>query len=258
MSAAEDPIIIVSPTFYPSLDDKRCELGLEACKRAVAAGLRMLLVDASPPEVHAALAATGVLVRKQTAKGRKGAALREAISAAVALLPADGIICYQELEKVEMVSLQRGVADAIRASGAGVCVPRRQDKAFRESYPVDQYHSEHFANGYLDSLARPVGFPSVDWTFGPLALRASLAPHWLACNGELWDAQIVPMVEAARWAGKGVIEHPVHYTHPPEMKAEEEGVPKWSEKRLEQLNFLFLHVGGALKATSAPHLRAGP
>lgn len=163
-AAIADSMIIVSPTFYPSLDDTRCELGLQACKCAADAGIRLLLVDASPPDVHAALTATGVLVRKQTAKGRKGAALREAIGAALELLPPDGVICYQELEKVGMISLQSSVADALRASpAADVCVPRRDDGLFRASYPVEQYHSEHFANAYLDALAKAVGFPSIDW-----------------------------------------------------------------------------------------------
>ena len=31
------------------------------------------------------------------------------------------------------------------------------------------------------------------------------------------------------------------------MRTEEEGVPRWGDKRLEQLNFLWKHVGGALK-----------
>ena len=42
------------------------------------------------------------------------------------------------------------------------------------------------------------------------------------------------------------------YEHPPLMKEEEEGVPKWSEKRLEQLNFLFRYVGDALRETEPP------
>jgi len=211
MSPVADTII-VSPTFYLSLDDTRCRLGLEACQRAAEAGVRVLLVDASPPDVHAALIATGATVLLQTVKGRKGAALREAIAAAVEMLPADGIICYQELEKVSMVALQLNVADALRAApAAGVCVARRDDALFRSSYPVEQYHSEHFANLYLDALAKAVSFPSIDWTFGPLAFRAALARHWLECSGELWDAQIVPMVVAARWHGWGVIVHPVSF-----------------------------------------------
>ena len=31
---------------------------------------------------------------------------------------------------------------------------RREDAAFRRSYPAEQYHAESFANAYLDSLGR--------------------------------------------------------------------------------------------------------
>jgi len=246
-------VMVISPTFYPSLDDTRCQLGLQACRTATALGLPVLLVDASPPQVHAALKETGAIVLPQTAKGRKGAALREAVAHAVERLPDDGIICYQELEKVEMVRLQPQVAEAIRAQGADVCVPRREDGAFHSSYPIEQYHSENFVNLYLDALGKQVGLPSIDWTFGPVAFRCSIAIHFLRFTGELWDAQIVPFVNAARWHGARVISHTVKYEHPLEMKAEEEGASRWSEKRLDQLNFLFRHVADeALKATTPP------
>jgi hypothetical protein len=117
---------------------------------------------------------------------------------------------------------------------------------------VEQYHSEHFANLHLDALGRPVGLPTLDWTFGPVAFRASMARHWLQCEGELWDAQLVPIVHASRWHGARVETFEVGYAHPPLMRREEEGRPAWSEKRLFQLNFLFDKVGGALKAAEPP------
>ena len=240
--------LVVSPTFYSSVEEPRFALGLEACHAASAASVPLLLVDASPEPVRQALEKSGVSVVRQSALGRKGAALREAIREAVKRLPENGIICYQELEKVHMIRFQPQIARALHDSAsAAICVPRRDDELFRTTYPIDQYHSEHFANGYLDTLARDVGFPSIDWTFGPLAFRVPLAVHWLSCNGELWDAQIVPMVTAARWHGAEVMTHTVAYEHPAPMKEEEEGSAKWSEKRLDQLNFLFKHVGEALK-----------
>lgn len=99
-------MVVVSPTFYPSLEDTRCQLGIQSCRRAASLGITLVLVDASPPHVRAALAETGAVVREQTRSGKKGAALREAIEAAEAMLPCDGIICFQELEKVEMIALQ--------------------------------------------------------------------------------------------------------------------------------------------------------
>ncbi len=246
-------MLVISPTFYPSLDDVRCQLGIEACKRAKALGIPLLLVDASPPEVRAALEQAGAIVHRQTRPGRKGAALRECVEIAQSNLPADGVICYQELEKVEMIGLQREVAAHVRRSGADVVVPRREDTAFRRSYPIEQYHQENFANLFLDSLGAKVGLVAgLDWTFGPVAFRASAARHWLQCDGELWDAQINPFVRAHRWGGARVEGFTVSYSHPVAMKREEEGVPAWGEKRLMQLNFLFKHVAGALKEDAPP------
>jgi len=250
--ARQTSFVVVSPTFYPNLEDNRLQLGLEACRRAKSLGINLLLVDASPPAVREALREAGATVHAQSAQGRKGAALREAIDLARSTLSADGVICFQELEKVEMIGLQREVAAHVSRSGCDVCVPRREDSLFRRSYPVEQYHSEQFANLYLDALGAAVGLPALDWTFGPVAFRASAATHWLQCNGELWDAQIVPFIRAARWAGARVDVLQVNYSHPAAMKREEENVPGWSEKRLLQLNFLFKHVAAALKEATPP------
>ena len=253
----EVPVILVSPTFYPSVQDTRCQLGLQACRNAKQLGLPLLLVDASPPDVRAALEEAGAIVRPQTRPGKKGAALREAIELAADQLPPDGVICFGELEKVEMPRFWRQVAAHMHAEKADVCVPRREDAAFRRSYPIEQYHSEHFANAYLDSLGRGKGLPPLDWTFGPVALRASAAPSWLANEGELWDAQIVPFVHAARWQGARITTLAVSYEHPTKMKSDEEGKPRWSEKRLDQLSFLFKYVGDALR-TNVPPPTAAP
>lgn len=245
--------VVVSPTFYPNLDDVRLQLGLEACRKAKALGVPLLLVDASPPEVRAALEEAGAVVHVQTAKGRKGAALRECIQLAHSVLPPDGVVCFQELEKVEMVGLQHKVAAHIARTGCDVCVPKRADGAFKATYPIEQYHQENFANLYLNTLGVQAGLPDgIDWTFGPTGFRASAARHWLQCEGELWDAQIVPFVHAARWHAAHVTVLELDYMHPPAMKVEEEGVAKWGEKRLDQLNFLFKHVGGALKQSTPP------
>lgn len=244
--------LIVSPTYFPSLDDSRCQLGLAAARKAKSLGIELLLVDASPPEVRAALEDAGATVRPQRSAGKKGAALRECIEAATEQLPSDGIVCFQELEKVEMVALQPDVAAHVARSGADVCVPRREEGRFRDTYPVEQYHSESFANLHLDALGREAGMPSLDWTFGPVAFRASMARHWLAFDGELWDAQIVPFIRAARWHGARVESLTVSYRHSPQMRREEEGQPAWSDKRLSQLDFLFKEVAAELRREGEP------
>ena len=253
MATTTPKFVVIAPTFYPNLQDVRLKLGIEACRKAKSLGVPLLLVDASPPEVRAALEEAGATVHQQTAKGRKGAALRECVELARAVLPADGVICYQELEKVEMVGLQREVAAHIARSGCDVCVPKRADSFFKRTYPIEQYHQENFANLYLNTLGVAAGLPDhLDWTFGPVAFRASAAVHWLQCDGELWDAQIVPYVRAARWHGSKVTSLELDYSHPPTMKDEEEGVAVWGEKRLHQLNFLFKFVAGALREEAPP------
>ena len=103
---------------------------------------------------------------------------------------------------------------------------------------------------YLDSLAvaHNVPLPAIDWTFGPVAFRADAAHYWLQCDGELWDAQVVPYITAAKRHGARVESLQVAYSHPALMKKEEEYVPLWSEKRLMQLNFIFKHFADAIKA----------
>lgn len=252
-AAASAKFVVCSPTFYPNLNDVRLQLGLEACRSAKKLGIPLLLIDASPADVKAALLEAGATaVLPQTFTGRKGAALRECVHVARSVLDDDGVIAFQELEKVDMIGLQRSVAQHLWRSGFDVVVPGRADALFKATYPIEQYHQETFANLYLNTLGVAAGLPDhIDWTMGPVALRATMARHWLEDDGELWDAQIVPYVRAARWHGAKVGPLELEYHHPNSMKAEEEGVAGWGEKRLMQLNFLFEHIGGALKTKTA-------
>ena len=79
-----------------------------------------------------------------------------------------------------------------------------------------------------------------------MALRCSHEHYWLNFDGEIWNAQIVPMIHA-HLAGAAVRDIPIDYRHSPLMKQEEQGQPIWSEKRLMQLNFLSDYVAEELK-----------
>ena len=251
---AEAPVIFTC-TFYTSEADVRLACCLKFLGQCRAHELDVVVVDASPSEAIRAKmkeAHPAAEVVKQTAQGRKGAALRECVHVARSVLDDDGVIAFQELEKVDMIGLQRSVAQHLWRSGLDVVVPGRADALFKATYPIEQYHQEKFANLYLNTLGVAAGLPDhIDWTMGPVALRATMARHWLEDDGELWDAQIVPYVRAARWHGAKVGPLELEYHHPSSMKAEEEGVAVWGEKRLMQLNFLFKYIAGALKAKTA-------
>lgn len=247
-------LFVTAPTFYIDKKDIRYTLALETCREAARCGVYFIMVDASPDEsVRTEMIQQGtkdgieyVRVCRQTYEGRKGAALREGIN--LALEAGADIIGFQEPEKVGMVEQWPKLVQV----DADVCVPRRSDDAFKSSYPIEQYHSENFANLHLDSLGRKVGFPSIDWTMGPFATKSRFAKVWLEYNGELWDAQLVPIVLAQRWYGAKVASHEFEFLLPEGMKLEEEGDPQWTEKRLVQLNNLFEHVGEVLKSTKPP------
>lgn len=252
-------IIVVIPTFYADKQDIRYQLALDLCREVCKANLEAIIVDASPnhesvKEDFLECGGSGITVVPQTFKGKKGAALREGISLAAKQLQDDdnGVIAFQEPEKVDMIQHWSKAADRIKEGG--ICVNRRSDASFRATYPIEQYHSENFVNLYLDSLAAAVGFApsSIDWTMGPIAFHVSLAPRWLEYHGDLWDMQLVPMIRAQRWHKAKIVEYEFDFQHPASMKEQELGSPKWSEKRLFQLNFLFEHVGKALKETSCP------
>lgn len=245
-------LIVVAPTFYSSRDEARYLLGLEACQNAARHQIHLLLVDASPTnDIAEGLQNAGlgyVQVMKQTAIGRKGAALREAIQLAYEEANTGNpsvVIGFQELEKVDMFRHWPSLVKHMMETSADVTVPRRADSSFRVYYPIEQYHCESFANLYLDSLAAKIGLPSIDWTMGPVAFRYQYAKHWLDFPGEMWDAQLVPLVYAYL-AGAKVTSYTIDYLHPKEMKEEEEGVFIWNEKRLIQLNFLKDTVGKAI------------
>lgn len=252
-------LVVVAPTFYTSLEEIRYLLGVQACQNAAKYGIRLILVDASPnDEIRQGLERAGqdpkdpskafVKVVRQKAQGRKGAALREAIQLAydeaTELASGDRVVVigFQELEKVDMFRHWMPLVQHMVENSADVTAFRRSDSSFRSTYPIEQYHCETFANMYLDSLGAEIGLTSIDWTSGPLAFRHTLVNHWINFDGELWDAQLVPLVKA-HLAGAKVTSFETDYQHPKSMKEQEEGVAAWNEKRLLQLNFLRDTVG---------------
>ena len=249
-SSSADGLIVFTTTFYKSSEEVRFRECCAMLRHARAHGVRVVVVDASPdPAIRAAMSDAGAhAVREQTAKGRKGAALREALGLAAGIADArapgderdagDVLLCWQEPEKADMPRHWPAVLRAADRARADVIVPARDARLFRRTYPLEQFHSESYANLYLDCAARAHGFAApLDWHFGPFALRRRHAAVWLAHAGDLWDAQVVPVVHAVR-AGLVVGACHVPFEAPRAMKEEEEGNLAFVEKRLMQINFL--------------------
>jgi hypothetical protein len=162
--------VLFTVTWYDSVDDLRFETFLETIRECSRTETPLVVVDGSPSEdVHNALQSASfgsniTTVRRQTAIGKKGAALREAAQIASQLpgVNASTLLCWQEPEKTDMVQRWQRVLAGSReheheheadADLADLVVPYRNVKIFEETYPTEQFHSEMYGNLYLDAVA---------------------------------------------------------------------------------------------------------
>ena len=249
-------VCVVSVTYYIDQSDIRFSLAQQLCRLATQRRIRLIIVDDSPPEIHATLQQEeGLSVKifrqsKDQYQG-KGGALRQAIHLARSLLEHDGdlnrcAICFTEPEKVDFINHVEDIVEPLLKDAADVVVPSRNKALFQDTYPIEQYHSECFANLHFDALAkRHEGFHNVDldWLFGPFSFKASLTKSWLDYTGNSWDAQMIPYVRGILNDGWRVQTVEINFMHPIEMKHEEEGDCAWTTKRLHQLNVLFELLG---------------
>ena len=259
---------VVTVTYYPDIHDVRFQLALELCGLATRHKITLIIVDDSPDTTVRDEMQRGsegyvhIFQQDRDHYAGKGGALRQAIKMAKARLDGDNnslpeagacfvktAICFTEPEKVDLMNHIHEIVMPILAGTSDVTVPSRNDALFRETYPIEQYHSESFGNMHFDLLAKNIdgfrrdGAQKMDWLFGPFALNSQLADNWLSYGGNSWDAQIVPYVRGVRAHNWSIASVPVNFRHPKEMKEQEEGDPVWTTKRLKQLNILFDLLG---------------
>jgi len=241
-------LVVFTATFYKSASDTRCQMCLRTIELLKSKAIPIVIVDDSPDAtIRDLMRSKGAnVVQKQQTKEKKGAALREAASLAATI---DGVnedtwLCWQEPEKFDLANHW---VDAISDEGskkADVLIPTRNDEIFKKTYPIEQYHSENFANMYLNAVANDycsknqITFPTnLDWHFGPVAFRRRHLNLWVKYDGVTYEAQFNPVVYAAR-TGLVVYSTEVPFHAPLEMKQEEEGDVAFIEKRLAQINDL--------------------
>ena len=260
-------IVVVTTTYYPDISDIRFNLAIDLCKLANTNKIHLIIVDDSPNHNQVAtkfLQTGGYIHLYQQDKEKfigKGGALRQSIAMAATLIRENNndrgdalnnaVICFTEPEKVDLLNHVHLIAKPILDGEVDVVIPKRNDELFKQTYPIEQYHSESFGNYHFNLLANQLpakgfqleGAKSIDWLFGPFALKASLSRSWLTYLGTSWDAQIIPYVRGVRdnnWRITSVV---VDFRHPKVMKEQEEGSSAFTKKRLMQLNLLFDLLG---------------
>ena len=260
-------IVVVTTTYYPDNSDIRFNLAIDLCKLANTNNIHLIIVDDSPNHNQVAtkfLQTGGYIHVYQQDKEKfigKGGALRQSIAMAVTLLRGNNndrgdalnnaVICFTEPEKVDLLNHIHLIAKPILDGVTDVVIPKRNDELFKQTYPIEQYHSESFGNYHFNLLAKQLsaegfrseGANSIDWLFGPFALKASLSRSWLTYIGTSWDAQIVPYVRGVRDNNWRITSVTVDFKHPKVMKEQEEGSSAFTKKRLMQLNLLFDLLG---------------
>lgn len=248
-----DRLVIIGVTRYDSTGDVRFLEAMRSVRTAREHGWRFVIVDSSPDAgVKDHLTAAGAHVIRQRSHGAKGAALRDGIREALDLLGDDeGVIAYQEVEKSDMPRHWGRVLKEMDAARARIAVPWRIDHEFRATYPIEQYHSESFAGHILNQYASEHNprWVDIDIFFGPFAVRRTVAPYFLESRGDMWTAQILPMIRAIR-DGQKCISVDVPFRAAASMKAQEEGKLRWVEKRYMQLTLLVPAIKAALRGES--------
>mmetsp|Transcript_27552 Transcript_27552/g.58216 ORF Transcript_27552/g.58216 Transcript_27552/m.58216 type:complete len:374 (+) Transcript_27552:3-1124(+) len=258
---------VVTTTYYPDTTDIRFQLALDLCNLAFHYKIHTFIVDDSPnfQDISDQFTRAGggyvhVFQQNKNAAGGsyvgKGGALRQAIARVTKRIKhtaglsfEETTIIFTEPEKVDLMNHLFDISKPILDGETDVVVPMRNDDLFRETYPIEQYHSESFGNLHFDLMAKQFpgfqreGAQKLDWLFGPFAFRANLASGWLNYHGTAWDAQMVPYVRGVRndnWRIMSVI---INFHHKEVMKRQEEGTAAWTKKRLMQLNLLFELLG---------------
>ena len=270
-------VVLISTTSYPSTSDLRFTLALRTAQQARLHSIPLLIIDSSTPDIQAALRNEGAIVLPEDPASMggqgKGFAYRYGIRQAMQRAPAlfgphadDFVLCISEPEKVDFVRFLPALAarllpDATAgpSSTAGVLLPHRSASAFL-SLPVEQRHSEQFANLHLHNAQReltpPLSSFPIDYLFGPVLFHCYLSGWWLSNASPLWDAQIVPYIEAAYSGQARLLSVEVDYIHPREQTAEEEGKAVWSAKRFMQLEKVIPALEKAMKAAAAKAAQA--
>ena len=231
------PIVGVTGTYYPDLEDVRFEIALDTAKGWSEQELPLVVVDGSPDDkVAGALRARGATVL--TARQPGIASQRQEGARYVLGQGGDKIITH-EPEKPSTPAIAREVADML--DDHSIVVIGRTERS-KESMPPFQRRTEELAGWVLE---RTLGLP-VDALAGPRGYNRQGMQHLLRYPSDrpgmnnwiyMYDN---PLDARARGERVGDIQADLMY---PEAQVEQEtGNPAFDRKRYEQfalqLNYL--------------------
>lgn len=231
------PIVGVTGTYYPDLEDVRFEIALDTAKGWSEQELPLVVVDGSPDDkVAGALRARGATVL--TARQPGIASQRQEGARYVLGQGGDKIITH-EPEKPSTPAIAREVADML--DDHSIVVIGRTERS-KESMPPFQRRTEELAGWVLE---RTLGLP-VDALAGPRGYNRQGMQHLLRYPSDrpgmnnwiyMYDNPL-----AARANGERVGDIQADLMYPEAQVEQETGNPAFDRKRYEQfalqLNYL--------------------
>lgn len=222
--------VLVTTTFFKSLQDLRCTLAIETMEAARSRSYPIIVVDGSPdPEVRSIFSVNGATVCQQYLPGM-GASRRQAIQAGLDWNGgAADIIVWIEPEKYPIVPLLEPLIQVVSLGITDLVIPQRRTL---DSYPCYQAASERLANLALGAIT---GRPDLDLYIGPRVMNREMAKLFLGYDGRYgdnWEILFIPVLSALAQS-KRVDSRLVDYVHPAEQ-TEAEATPEMDRKRDRQ------------------------
>jgi hypothetical protein len=184
-----------------------------------------------------------IIIEEKDKTKLKGDSIRTGIKYVQDHYGEDNIIAFQEPEKVSMIQEYPRLIQGMNQKC--ILVPKRSEHSW-SSYPVEQYHSEHFMNMYLTNITNDL---FIDWSFGPVLFTGNVSNYFLKETDQMWNAQINPIYRAYL-DDISILSQVVNFTYPVEQRICEECNLKYIEKRRYQLNYM---VKSMLKYTNSLH-----
>lgn len=229
----DNRVVLITSTFYKSLDVLRCQLFLRTLEAVKTAGYHMVVVDASPPEVRAEFekraVGSNVHIYPELVRGM-GPSRRQAtfIASELAVVIGAKVLMWLEAEKADMIRFVPELVDAffspMDVHQYDIVVPYRTSLSWA-SYPVFQMDEELKQNRRSTEHT----YQDLDVAFGPMLARVGVArrmilgetvrfKEWGISDTYVWQW----FVTLAFRLGYAIGSVPVDFIYPPEQKAEED------------------------------------
>ena len=218
----------------------RAKLALQTVKSFCDLGAEVYVVDdSSSDRFFNELKSTGAHVYHENffkGKHSMGKSKRQALK--LACSGGRKVILWTEPEKTCLPNQLYKIAEPILNNSAEIIIPDRRPLC---TYPISQQYAENLGNAYW----KEVTGTDLDIYGGVRVIKNKTEAisnflNYKGKYGDLWEGLYVPVIQTIIAKKERVVGIKIDYIHPKVQTEIEEGNPRFTEKRLAQLNNLSL------------------